>query len=98
MATAGKKRGSDKAGVVRPQTLTPDGGGVREQKAVSPPVDEDNAFVNVTNAEELGNPEQHDAEDTNARQAVRDARTELSARYRPHPDADLVKSYDKNKK
>ena len=95
MATAGRKRGSDKAGVVRPQTLTPDGGGVREQAAVKPPVDEDDASVNVTNAEELGNPEQHDAEDNAARQTVRDARAEMSARYRPHPDPDLVKNYPK---
>lgn len=98
MATAGKKRGSDRAGVVRPQTLTPDGGGVRDQAAVKPPVDEDDASVNVTNAEELGDPEASSASDDAARQTVRDARAEMSARYRPHPDADLVKSYDKDKK
>lgn len=94
MATAGRKRGSDKAGAVRPQTLTP-GDGIREQAAVKPPADEDDASVNVTNAEELGNPEAHDAEDNAARQTVRDARAELSARYRPHPDPDLVKNYPK---
>lgn len=91
MATAGKRRGSDKAGMVRPQVLTPDGGSVHDQVAVDPPAGEDDASVNQTNAEELAEPQ--DSSRVSRSTAVQ----EMARAYKPHPDADLVKNYPKKR-
>jgi hypothetical protein len=88
MATAGRKRGSDKAGAVRPQTLTPESVGIA---AVAPPEVEQSSDVNVANAEELAEPRVSVKVDRAA------AATEMARAYRPHPDADLVKNYPKKK-
>lgn len=90
MATAGKRRGSDKAGVVRPQTLTP-GDGIHDQVAVSPPAGEDDPAVNQANVEELAEPQVFVKVDRSA------AATQMARAYKPHPDADLVKNYPKKR-
>ena len=86
MATAGRKRGSDKAGIIRPQVLTPEDGG---SAAVAPPAAEESSDVNQTNAEELIEEQESTKIDRTA------VAVQLARDYKPHPDADLVKNYPK---